>query len=121
MVLTGAARFDDPLGAVVADNIVNRGRRLPELRFVERGQEPPPLSARQLPCYSVRYGSRLITSGTIQDDCFEPKLISAPENSYSNGVMKGSEPELLPVSRTPGLGVLVRSESDDGTAQGIYA
>jgi hypothetical protein len=29
--------------------------------------------------------------------------------------------ELLPVSRTPGLGVLVRSESDDGTAQGIYA
>lgn len=29
--------------------------------------------------------------------------------------------ELLPVSRTPSLGVLVRSESDDGTAQGIYA
>ncbi|MFO1018575.1 MAG: hypothetical protein U1E03_13325 [Hyphomonadaceae bacterium] len=29
--------------------------------------------------------------------------------------------ELLPVLRTPSLGVLVRSESDDGTAQGIYA
>lgn len=29
--------------------------------------------------------------------------------------------ELLPVSRTPGLGVLVGSGSDDGTAQGIYA
>jgi hypothetical protein len=93
MVPAAAARFDNPLCAVIADNIVNRGRCLPELRFVERRQEPPPLSARQFLCYSVRYSSRLITSGTIQDDCFEPKLISAPENSHNNGVMKGSEPD----------------------------
>lgn len=29
--------------------------------------------------------------------------------------------ERLPVLRTPSLGVLVRSESDAGTAQGVYA
>jgi|GEM_PF-6609216 len=33
----------------------------------------------------------------------------------------GGHFELLPVLRTPSLGVLVRPESDDGTAQGLYA